>query len=57
MKVEAELESSKSNGSNTENEGLINKKDCFTSVRINISKKEVAPHRKSLFVDEKQGKD
>ena len=39
-----------------ENADLIDKTDSFTSVRVLISKKEVAPHRKtqSLYVDDKQ---
>ena len=39
-----------------EHADLIDKTDTFTSVRLHICKKEVAPHRKtqSLYVDDKQ---
>ena len=60
VKLEAELDvATKDNGAaEIENAELIEKKDAFISVRVNISKKEVAPHRKTqtLYVDEKQSK-
>ena len=57
VKLETDLDANKDlTGSEIENAELIDKKDTFISVRVNISKKEVAPHRKTqtLYVDDKQ---
>ena len=59
VKLEAEDDFSKEQGeAEIENAELIGKKEGFISIRVNISKKEVAPHRKTqaLYVDDKQGK-
>ena len=59
VKLEAEVDANNDvTVAEIENAELIDKKDTFISVRVNISKKEVAPHRKTqtLYVDDKQGK-
>ena len=59
VKLEAENDFNKDlTEAEIENAELIDKKDGFLSIRVNISKKEVAPHRKTqaLYVDDKQGK-
>jgi len=50
-------EANKNNG-DTDRADVIEKQESFLSVRLDISKKEVAPHRKTqaLYVDDKQGK-
>ena len=54
VKLEEVADGAKDNH-NSEHQDLLNKTEGFVSIRVNISKKEVAPHRKSLFVDDKQG--
>ena len=59
VKLEAEIDFNKDlSEAEIENAELIDKKDGFISIRVNISKKEVAPHRKTqaLLVDDKAGK-
>ena len=59
VKLEAEIDFNKDlSEAEIENAELIDKKDGFVSIRVNISKKEVAAHRKTqaLLVDDKAGK-